>query len=284
MNKLITALQRLYFFPDQQACTRASDAEDWRDDLLSAEIVAQSLAGETSVAFPLLSADGMTRTMLIGFDRAGDWPQVAALYQAILEDLDLPAPAVSVSGFKGYQMWFSLAEAIPVAQARDFLDLLRRKYLADVPAGHLRLLPNTDSPATAERVMLAPALNTLNGKWSAFIDPSMGSMFVEGPWLEMAPNLDRQADMLAALKSIAAADFSRALQMLQTPLEPDDLLPVEPLNPADEGASTAQLNVGNDYRDPTSFLLAVMNDASASTSQRIKAAKALLPYFPRSTS
>jgi hypothetical protein len=132
--------------------------------------------------------------------------------------------------------------------------------------------------------MLAPALNTLNGKWSAFIDPSMGSMFVEGPWLEMAPNLDRQADMLAALKSIAAADFSRALQMLQTPLEPDDLLPVEPLNPADEGASTAQLNVGNDYRDPTSFLLAVMNDASASTSQRIKAAKALLPYFPRTTS
>ena len=39
------------------------------------------------------------------------------------------------------------------------------------------------------------------------------------------------------------------------------------------------LNVGSGYRDPQSFLLAVMNDESASARQRIAAAKALLPYF-----
>ncbi len=39
------------------------------------------------------------------------------------------------------------------------------------------------------------------------------------------------------------------------------------------------LNVGSGYRDPQSFLLAVMNDESASARQRITAAKALLPYF-----
>lgn len=287
MHKLIEALQRLYFFPEQQArgLTTAS-----AQGLPSAEMLAASLAGETTVTLPLISAEGLTRTMVVCFDRAMDWEQVAVLYQAVLEELDLPAPGVSVSGFKGYQIWFSLAEAIPVAEARAFLDLLRSNYLADLPMLHLRLLPNTDSAASAEQVMLAPALNAANGKWSAFIDPSMGSMFVDGPWLEMAPNRDRQADMLAGLKSIAAADFARALLTLKTPAEPEShpessssssSLDVPKAAARKSHPASAQLNVGKDYCDPTSFLLAVMNDSSARPAHRIKAAQALLPYFTR---
>ncbi|HJV91893.1 MAG TPA: hypothetical protein VJ572_00385, partial [Azonexus sp.] len=131
---------------------------------------------------------------------------------------------------------------------------------------------------------LLPAQHEATGKWSAFIDPSLGAMFIDEPGLEMAPNMDRQAEILAAAKSIAAAEFQRALKRLETPAAPDS-------GPAEQGADQpaeaaraagrphSPLNVGSYYSDPKSFLLAVMNDPSASAGQRIKAAKALLPYF-----
>lgn len=49
------------------------------------------------------------------------------------------------------------------------------------------------------------------------------------------------------------------------------------------GRPRSRLSVGGNFSDPKSFLLAVMNDPSASASQRIKAAKALLPYFEKVT-
>ena len=42
---------------------------------------------------------------------------------------------------------------------------------------------------------------------------------------------------------------------------------------------SAGLAVGSGFVDPKSFLLAVMNDTSASARHRIAAAKALLPCF-----
>jgi len=225
--------------------------------------------------------------MVVSFARATDWEQVANLYQAVQDELDLPAPAVSVSGRKGYSLWFSLAEALPLAQIQAFLAALRLKYLADIPLAHLELQPDALAIKT-----LAPARHNTTGKWSAFIDPSMGSMFIVEPGLEMAPILDRQAGMLAGLKSIKTANFQRALSILQTPSELDGepaltlaeaaaRLPTKVSRPPDlaDGYRYSKLGEGNTYADPRDFLLAVMNDSSVGVKQRIKAAKALLPYF-----
>lgn len=287
MNKLISELQRLYFLPDQQWHSQqlhdGSDARYLAEGALTPAIVASSLAGENTVALDLLSADGRVRAMLVNFAKPGDWPQVSSLYQAVQDELDLPAPAIAVSGRKGYTVWFSLAEPVPLAPARDFLDALRRKYLADITLPNLQLRPDSAQALTT----LAPALNAATGKWSAFIDPSMGAMFVDEPGLEMAPNMDRQADILAGLKSIKVGDLQRVIGVLQTAAEsaskPDPSPRERPATPRDEapGHTRSMLSVGTDYGDPKSFLLAVMNDPSASARQRIRAAKALLPYFAK---
>ena len=291
MNKLISALQRLYFLQDQQwhsqSLNDGGDLAYAAEGPLTPAIVTKSLAGELTVGLNLVSPTGMARAMVVSFARATDWEQVANLYQAVQDELDLPAPAVSVSGRKGYSLWFSLAEALPLAQIQAFLAALRLKYLADIPLAHLELQPNALAIKT-----LAPARHNTTGKWSAFIDPSMGSMFIVEPGLEMAPILDRQAGMLAGLKSIKTANFQRALSILQTPSELDGepaltlaeaaaRLPTKVSRPPDlaDGYRYSKLGEGNTYADPRDFLLAVMNDSSVGVKQRIKAAKALLPYF-----
>lgn len=298
MNKLIIELQRLYFLHDQQwhgpqlddSGKPVSPAEGG----LTPELVAEGLAGEKAITLKLVSADGMTRAMVVNFAKPADWEAVENLYRLLQDDLDLPAPAISVSGRKGYRLWFSLDEEVPAAQATEFLDALCRRYLADIPAANLEFAPATDRAAAGKQavVKLVPALHTSTGKWSAFIDPSLGAMFIDEPGLEMAPNMDRQASILAGLESIKAADFQRALGILQQAAEPDANTAHAPLEVSaslpdqaanqpclDTGRRRAKLNVGEHFSDPKSFLLAVMNDPSASARQRIKAAKALLPYF-----
>jgi hypothetical protein len=297
MHKLISELQRLYFIHDQQWHSQRLDGSGepvlLAEGRLTPDIVAQCLAGEMAVTLDLVSLDGRARVMLVNFSSAADWEQAAKLYQAVQDDLDLPAPAVSVSGRKGYRLWFSITEPLPVAEVRRFLDALRRKYLADIPVKNLSYRPDI-GPVALDVINLAPAQHMANGKWSAFIDPSMVGMFVDGPWLEMAPNMDRQADILAGLKSIKAGDFQRALSILETPAEPDNGSAPSAIEEFDEyqgepalgpsGRAPRRLSVGSDYADPKSFLLAVMNDPSASARQRIKAARVLLPYFAGITS
>ncbi|HJW27433.1 MAG TPA: hypothetical protein VJ576_21250 [Rhodocyclaceae bacterium] len=247
MNRLFSELRRLYFLPLQP----------WHGEGLPA-------------AIDLIGADDRVRTLAIDFVKASDWEAAAALCQGVQEDLELPAPAVSVSGESGYRVWFSLAEPVPADEARSFLECLVRRYLADLPPGHGRLHPAASSGP--DRLGLAPALDPATGKWSAFIDPAMGSMFVHESGLEMAPNPDRQADLLAQFESIEAADFRRALGLLRPPAEP-----------AGGGPNVAApLGVGGGFTDPQDFLLAVMNDPAASAGDRIEAAKALLPYFHKS--
>lgn len=293
MNRLFAELQRLYFLPDlpshRQVGHGCSTTEPAADGAMP-EMLARSLAGDAATAFDLVGADGRVRAMAVDFARAADWEQAAELYREVQEDLDLPPPAVSVSGSGGYRLWFSLAEPVPREQARGFLHALRRRYLADLPPARVELCPGGGELASAApgRLSLVPARQETSGKWSAFIDPALGSMFVEEPWLEMAPNPDRQADLLAGFASIPASDFERALTILQPdaeaaagPTEPSAGGPGEvagrPGTPS--GRRRSRLDVGSHFSDPQSFLLAVMNDPAASAKQRIKAAKALLPYF-----
>lgn len=97
----------------------------------------------------------------------------------------------------------------------------------------------------------------------------------------MAPNLDKQAGMLTGLASITAEEFEQALSFLQSAPELTANLPVQNNEPSQiPGHSEASiLNQGSDFTNPKSFLLAVMNDPSASAEQRIQVAIALLPFF-----
>lgn len=284
MSKLINELQRLYFLSEQQWYLSASgDTLCPAQEALTPEIVAGSLAGETAIALNLIGASGLVRAMVIRFSRAADWALVASLYQGLQDDLELPAPSISISGQAGYRLWLSLAEAVPAEQAALFLDGLREKYLADVQLSRFMMLPS------GQRLLsLVPSRHEASGKWSAFIDPNMGAMFAEEPGLEMAPGMDRQADLLAGLKSITADEFRQAMEILG-PLATINEPLIEPaacwsssagrpdLSDAARGRQAQSL--GSNYSDPKSFLLAVMNDPSASTEQRIEAARALLPYF-----
>lgn len=270
MDKLFAELRRLYFLDDQR-CVRETGGES----ALSADVVAHSLAGGPGVELDLVGADGRVRALIVEFNDAADWPHAADLYQTVQDELDLPAPALGVAG--RYQLWFSLARAVPVAQAIAFLAALRARYLADLPAKRVGLHP---AAGTLARVALTPERKAASGQWSAFIDPTLGSMFTDDPWLAMAPNPDKQAELLGALKSIAPAAFEAALGVLQS-AEPSDPAPLDAAPATDRVAPCRRsaLNVGSGYRDPQSFLLAVMNDTSASARHRIAAAKALLPCF-----
>ncbi|WP_153110998.1 TOTE conflict system archaeo-eukaryotic primase domain-containing protein [Propionivibrio limicola] len=290
MNKLTEELTRLYFLPEQQGlCLKQSIEESPIAALtvpISPSIVAENMAGEKAVVLDLVSARGTVKTMVVSFEKATDWKHVARFYQAIQENLELPAPAVSVSCGKGYQVWLSLAEPIAVAEAWSFQESLRRHYFADLPEANLKFYPGVE--ASSRLLQLAPARHPENGKWSAFIDPTLGDMFIDEPWLEMAPNFDKQAAILADLESIRSDDFRRALDFLQPVAEAGSSLSEETAishggeltRPAvTASASCSTLNVGSNFSDPKSFLMAVMNDPSADADNRIKAAKALLPYF-----
>ena len=201
MKKLIAELQRLFFLPGQPGDGASLTLAD----------------GRIPVALDLVSDEGMARVMVVDFCRAADWPKVAELCLALQTDLDLPAPAVSVSGSQGFSLWLSLVEPVPVAQLEVFLQLLRLRYLAEIPLDRLNLLPNPAAATIgiAATINLPPGLNKTNGMWSAFIDPAHGANFTDEPWLEMAPPMDKQAARLAEVESIKAAAFVKALSIMQ---------------------------------------------------------------------
>lgn len=269
MNKLIAELERLYFLAQPVG-------------------LAACLRGECHLELGLISPEGMVRTMGLTFCRAADWDSVASLCQALQDELELPLPAVSVSAQSGFQLWFSLLEPVSVARATGFLEALRSQYLAAIPSHHLEAFPGADG--VPETLPVVPAYYPERDKWSAFIDPSMGSMFVEESGLDMAPNMDRQADLLAGFRSIKADDFARAQAALLSMAESraarlsaenkaaESLLADRAVQPQ----AADRLSLGSGFQDPQIFLLAVMNDPAASAAHRIDAAKALLPYIARS--
>ena len=144
----------------------------------------------------------------------------------------------------------------PLARAAAFAEGLRQHYLAEVPTTRVTLHPQAP-------LKLVPA-HQGDGRWSAYIDASLGSMFVDEPWLEMAPSLHKQAELLAGHASIKPDALERALGLL-------------PAASANTAAADRQAPAG--HHEPVGFLLAVMNDDSVETGLRIEAAKALLPYF-----
>lgn len=208
MHKLISELKRLYLFDEQQQYV---DAEGGALPLTPA-VLARHLAGEQTVVVRLVSEQGLARTLLLEFGGKGGgeahWSALCTIANAVQHELDLPAPAVSISG-TAFQLWLSLATPVPLAQAQQFVQLLRSTFL---PASTdiLAVAP----PAYVEQAALPPCLQT-TGKWAAFIHPSMGAAFVDEPGLDMPPPPAAQLGFLESLRSINPAQFAQALAKLQ---------------------------------------------------------------------
>lgn len=234
----------------------------------------------------LIDADGRVRAMVLTLGKPADWAALSTVWRGVQVDLDLPAPAIAVAGQGGYQLWFSLASPLPVAQAVAFLDALRLRYLRDIAPHRIGMMPALDaaSPGPARHAAMVPALQADNGHWSAFVAPDLAPVFGDEPWLDLPPSLDGQAGLLSRLHSIQAAELERAQAQLGTVGRPAGPAPPSPEPDATDAADAAAAPVGNPVAaggelDPRSFLLRVMRDDSVALPLRIEAAKALLPCF-----
>ncbi len=237
MGRLHTELSRLYLCPPAEG-------------------------GNTVDESRLFDTHGLTRALVLGLARPADWDAMSRVWQGVQADLELPAPAIAVCGDDGYQLWFSLAQPVTVAQAQVFLELLRLRYLSAVAPGRITL-----SPSQAGHTRLVPALQADSGQWSAFVSSDLAAVFADDPSLDLPPGEDNQADLLSRLKCIKPAELQAALERW---------LPEETLPPASAPSAETRLTP----KDPRSFLLAVMNDPAVPMALRIEAAKALLPGTP----
>lgn len=276
MTTLHNELERLYLLPGQIAYLFHPDQDDQPQDsepcFLTQDVLARTLTRGQGLTVELVTPARTVRTLVISVEPGTVWLRIAQLHDGIQADLALPAPALAISG-SGYQLWFSLAEPLPIEQAHRFLQGLVRKYLGDLPL--VRCYPALEADPSC-RMNLVPGFQKASQRWSAFISQDLGGMFAEEPGLDMAPALGGQADILSGLQSIQTEDFKRALTHLEAVLA---------LSTA--GATATEVELGRyvapegRYQDPEQFLMAVMNDPACPLPHRIEAAKALLPYVKK---
>lgn len=219
--------------------------------------------------------------MVVQVSQLAGWNSIAALWQGVQDELELPCPAIAVSGIDSYQVWFSLQEPVTVMQATDFLQAVQRRYLGEVASRHIVMMPMIDDSASgpARHARLAPALQAETGHWSAFIAPGLVSMFAEEPWLDTPPSPEAQAKLLSDVESIPPTGLRHALERLQ-PSRAAATLDSRSALISDDKNIRQDAHPRSTYEgtDPKRFLLAVMNDTAVELSLRIEAAKALLPY------
>ncbi len=221
---------------------------------LQTELERLYLAAPASLA----DAQGRVRALVLEAVQPASWDRLSAVWQGVQAELELPAPAIAVSGTDGVQLWFSLEAPVAAAQGHAFLDALRRRWLADLAPARVRLLP--DPAAPLRHAAHVPAL-LAEDQWSAFVAPDLAAVFADTPWLDVEPGEDGQAALLHGLHPIKPAAFAEALAHLRAPAQDA---------PAPAPASPAHAD------DPRAFLLRVMNDETVDLALRIEAAKALL--------
>ena len=207
-----------------------------------------------------------TRALVLELTQPAGWTQLSAVWKGVQSELDLPAPAIAVSGEDALQLWFSLASPVTPERGEAFLQGLHARYLSELGATLLHLL------ADAAALPPAPPVQTGADRWSAFVAPDLAAVFADTPWLDVAPNRDGQAALLRALEAMRPAAFDSACQRLGI---------ADTASPRPTSATRAPLataSVGHGQPEAMRFLQGVMNDSTAPLALRIEAAKALLPY------
>lgn len=223
-----------------------------------------------------LPADAV-KAMVLELARPADWSVLATVWRAVQRALELPAPAIAISGHDGLQLWFSVAQPVRSSEAADFLAALRQQYLAAVPDSRVGLYPSHAALAAgnAAPARTVPAVDAHTGYWSAFVSADLASVFGEEPWLDIPPNRDQQADILSRISPITPPQWQEALVRL-------DAVPHKEESSAAAVAVTLAAPLGPvgdmQAQSAKAFLVRVMNDPSVAMRDRIEAAKALLPY------
>ena len=220
---------------------------------------------------PLVDAQGRVRAAVLEGVQPAGWAELAPLWQGVQAELELPAPAIAVSGLDAIQLWFSFESPVAAQRAHDFLAALRERFLPDLPASRVRLWPDPATPARLPAIVPAPQGSS--GNWSAFVSADLIGVFSDTPWLDIEPGAEGQAALLRPLASMAPAAFDAALARLRTPAHgasaPAPASPRAMAAPPPAASAPAE--------EARRFLLRVMNDESMAMALRIEAAKALLP-------
>lgn len=202
------------------------------------------------------------RAVVIELTQPPCWDDLSRVWYGVQTELELPAPAIAVSGIDGLQLWFSIAEPIALAQAQAFLEGLCARFLPDIAARRLRLLSEPGD-------RLVPALQEPTGNWSAFVAPDLAPVFADTPWLDVPPSEEGQAALLRGLHTMKPPAFEAAMEKLG--------LGAAPLTHKRAAAATVAVTAAA-RDDPKRFLLQVMNDDAVPLALRIDAAKALLQH------
>ncbi len=201
MHNLMTLLKKLYL----------------PSDSLSVEALTQHLPGQKTLALSMLNTQGLTRAMVIIFNKVGNhdedrhWTRLCSVANTLQSEFGFPAPAVSISGDHGYGLWLSLESPVAAEDAQKFVQLLHAAYFPDMELA---------ADSVRIPVELPPCLHAATGMWAAFIDPGLGASFADEAWLEMAPPIAGQIALLKDLHSISAAQFNAALKQLQAEHDP----------------------------------------------------------------
>jgi len=74
----------------------------------------------------LIDPQGRTRTLVVAWGRPADWHTLVVLWQAVQAELDWPAPPIAVNGREAFELWFPLAEPVPVQVAHQLAKTLSR--------------------------------------------------------------------------------------------------------------------------------------------------------------
>lgn len=230
------------------------------------------------------AGDANVRALVVALHTPADWAALAPLWRGVQADFDWPEPAIAVNGLDAFELWFSLAEPLPRADAAELLAQLQRRYLGDVRADRVRTWPS-GGDAMAEPPV-CPPFAAGPERWAAFVTPDLPAVFGDDPALDFEPGADAQADLLARLRPITATPLRRARAVLApagrpapptmpAPAAPPDTAPAATIASSSTGTSTGASTLGR-HDDPRTFLLAVMNDPAAPLALRIEAAKGLL--------
>ena len=229
------------------------------------------LPAEGGAQRSLVRADGCVRSLVLAQTGPADWTLLAPLWRGVQADLGWSAPAIAVNGRDAFELWFSLAAPLPWAEATRLLAQLQRRYLGGLRPDRVRAWPSAVAPTEPPTV---PPFAAGPQRWAAFIASDLPAVFGDDPALDVEPGADAQAELLARLCSISAAELRQARAML----EADEPATAAPPVPGDIPTSPlgSVMSVVDRFDDPRAFLLAVMNDEAVPLALRIEAAKGAL--------
>jgi hypothetical protein len=233
--------------------------------------------GTPDNATRLLGDDGRVRALVLALCGPADWAALVPLWRGVQADLKWPEPAIVVNGRGAFELWFSLVEPLPQDEAARMLAQLQHRYLGGVRADRMHAWPGADA---AGELPACPPFAAGPERWAAFVTPDLPAVFGDDPVLDFEPGADAQAELLARLRPVSAAELRHGLAALGEAGQPAvathgaAALPTpKPLTPPLISSVTAAIGP---YNDPSAFLTAVMNDTTVALALRIEAAKGLL--------